>query len=249
MKLSEGCIEWLIYGTNLSPGETVTVQVLKAEERSVMISDGQHCLDCFLSLTLVPLVTSGCIGRGTIIEISRLALTNTDNGVICIIAQATIVAKMNDIIGKPSYCKYNKKKRVMEQCDGEVRKARANEIRQNFLQKHESEKDRHEESNGKKDFNDVGVSCETCMCNPCDWTYYGNDIIDELRLHHLHKDESEVTNKELRFLAYTAYTNIKHGFLGKSVRRKVPSCVECGIRMNFPDDENNYVGFKEVEKL
>ncbi len=53
-----------------------------------------------------------------------------------------------------------------------------------------------------------------------------------------------IGNKQFRFIAYSAYTSLKHGYLGKHNHVKIPHCVECGTRVNFPDDNNPYVGFK-----
>ncbi len=52
-----------------------------------------------------------------------------------------------------------------------------------------------------------------------------------------------ITNKQLHFLAYSAYTSLKHGFLGKKKRIPIPHCVECGIRLHFPEKINVMLDF------
>ncbi len=52
-----------------------------------------------------------------------------------------------------------------------------------------------------------------------------------------------ITSKQLHFVAYTEYVSLKHGYLGKRNRVRIPHCVECGIRCNYPDEDNFYIGF------
>ncbi len=40
---------------------------------------------------------------------------------------------------------------------------------------------------------------------------------------------------------------MKHGYLGRKKRIPLPHCVQCGIRINFPDESKIYVGFKYAE--
>ncbi len=39
------------------------------------------------------------------------------------------------------------------------------------------------------------------------------------------------------------YARLKFGYLGKGNRKALPSCVTDGIRANFPDPNDSYVGF------
>jgi hypothetical protein len=50
-------------------------------------------------------------------------------------------------------------------------------------------------------------------------------------------------NKSCRHDAYQTYTRAKCGHMGKGRRVPLPTCVVDGIRANFPDMDNNYVGF------
>ena len=107
----------------------------------------------------------------------------------------------------------------------------------------------------------VYKGCENCSNIPCDWTEFGLTIIDHLNEDYVgrlvDKDGNVIqeykegttdliTNKQLRFLAYSAYTSLKHGFLGKKKRIPIPHCVECGIRLHFPEKSKCYVGFRHA---
>ena len=81
------------------------------------------------------------------------------------------------------------------------------------------------------------------MEKPCDWIKYGPDIItfvEEL----CDVEELKLTNKNKRFLSYSGYSALKHGYLGRNNRLKVPHCVETGIQSNYTEDDGTYVGFR-----
>jgi len=50
-----------------------------------------------------------------------------------------------------------------------------------------------------------------------------------------------------RLAAYRQFTWWAHGSLGKKRRRVIPACVVKTIRETFPEDDGDYVGFKEAE--
>jgi hypothetical protein len=88
-----------------------------------------------------------------------------------------------------------------------------------------------------------GVLCENCANSPCDWTEHGPCILSYfIKL----SEEVTLSNKEKRFLAYTAYTMLKYGYLGQNNRRRIPLCVKNGIRLNYSEDSGVYIGFKET---
>ena len=45
-------------------------------------------------------------------------------------------------------------------------------------------------------------------------------------------------------MAYRQYVRWIHGYLGRSIRVPLPSCVVYKTRQAFPNDKKNYVGFK-----
>jgi len=101
--------------------------------------------------------------------------------------------------------------------------------------------------NFAKDFvgNSNGNLCEHCKEEPCDWNLHGPTIVQSVRSSHGITQclESISLNKTSRFAAYSMYARVKLGFLGKGNRKPLPACVTNGIRANFPDPSNTYVGF------
>jgi hypothetical protein len=116
--------------------------------------------------------------------------------------------------------------------------------------------------------NDVGIDnlattssgtfkCSFCMDENCDWSKHGETLINQVTKEFVGRMVDEcgivvdgcnsgtvIGNKQLRFVAYSLYTNLKYGYLGKRNRVPIPSCVEQGIRENFPDSNKCYIGFK-----
>jgi hypothetical protein len=58
-----------------------------------------------------------------------------------------------------------------------------------------------------------------------------------------------IGNKQLHFLAYSMFTAMKHGYLGKHNRKPIPSCIECGVHQDYPDVNKTYVGFHTAEEI
>ena len=53
-------------------------------------------------------------------------------------------------------------------------------------------------------------------------------------------------NSEIRFALYTMYTEKAHGFLGRSNRVRLPSCVESNIKHMYPNTDNQpFIGFHQ----
>jgi hypothetical protein len=90
----------------------------------------------------------------------------------------------------------------------------------------------------------VGL-CNDCQQNPCDWSLFGPSIVDCIRstISNTPSVDRYHTNKQCRFAAYQMYTRAKLGYLGKGNRVQLPQCVSTGVRNNFPDPNNSYVGF------
>ena len=66
------------------------------------------------------------------------------------------------------------------------------------------------------------------------------------------KDEAlsfnNMTNREYRYHAYRCYTLYMNAILGKYNRKVVPACVVGHIRRTWPAEDNNYVGFIDVDE-
>lgn len=81
-----------------------------------------------------------------------------------------------------------------------------------------------------------------CGCDPCLWI----DIREEVMLHVEHKRRSgEIRNNVLRKFGYQKAVNIIHGVLGRGNRVELPTCVVDGIRNEYPDEDNVYMGYKD----
>jgi hypothetical protein len=94
--------------------------------------------------------------------------------------------------------------------------------------------------------------------SPCDWLTYGPGILSHLNnnyvgfymnedgnvVHDQVDKATAIKNWQLHFLAYSAFTSAKHGYLGKKNHTSLPLCVQNGIRDQFPDVDKNYVSFR-----
>ena len=54
-----------------------------------------------------------------------------------------------------------------------------------------------------------------------------------------------LSNSAKRFYCYKQFTFILHVHLGSDNRVKLPSCVENGVRDEFPEVDGMYTGFKQ----
>ncbi|XP_022777632.1 uncharacterized protein LOC111319067 [Stylophora pistillata] len=53
-------------------------------------------------------------------------------------------------------------------------------------------------------------------------------------------DRQQVPNRSFRYAAYGQFTWWAHGYLGKKIRRVIPSCAVKIIRENFPCEDGIY---------
>jgi hypothetical protein len=89
--------------------------------------------------------------------------------------------------------------------------------------------------------------CKKCNQCPCivdselDEAY---DICDDLRSNGYEFEKHNEARKTLyRFFAMALF-----GHTGKGNRKKLPSCVVGWVRMNFPDENDTYMGHKDANK-
>ena len=61
---------------------------------------------------------------------------------------------------------------------------------------------------------------------------------------HLTEQPLEISNKSYRFIAYRQFISWVYGWLGKDVRKVIPSCVVNTIRRTFPAPDDVYVPFR-----
>ena len=61
---------------------------------------------------------------------------------------------------------------------------------------------------------------------------------------HLTEQPLEISNKLYRFIGYRQFISWTYGWLGKDVRKVVPSCVVNKIRRTFPAPDNVYIPYR-----
>jgi hypothetical protein len=86
--------------------------------------------------------------------------------------------------------------------------------------------------------------CYICLCEPCQWIYYSEKVITHMRgveeqLFVTCRDVNE-RNAKVRFAGYSLFNQLVTHAKG---RRRLPSCVEDGIRAAYPS--SNYTGYIE----
>ena len=61
----------------------------------------------------------------------------------------------------------------------------------------------------------------------------------------VYADDPECSPASYRKASYRQWIMWQHGYLGRSNRRVVPSCVVWAVREKFPAPDGIYLGFKE----
>jgi hypothetical protein len=264
--LTPGVVEKFANGHNLSNGKAACVQVIqimkgysrgRSKNCSVTISDGIHCMDVMLSSHLIELVSKGGVTLFTIISISNASVMKAATGVGCIMLQMEVKRNVTDVIGEPIYLK--KRKDIVSSSVGESmeKKVRLHDAKNDFLNLHTVPISAIGKTLDTSTTNTTSM-CEHCNNSPCDWTEHGPGILQYLSDEYvgqfidddgqIYEEFAEgrdvVTNKNIHCVAYSIFTALKYGVVGRKKRIKLPHCVECGICTNYPDDDNNYVGFK-----
>ena len=58
-------------------------------------------------------------------------------------------------------------------------------------------------------------------------------------------EEGRYTPESYRKAVYRQFVMWQHGYLGRSNRKVLPSCVVWSVRDHYPAPDNRYLGFKE----
>ena len=93
--------------------------------------------------------------------------------------------------------------------------------------------------------------CEYCESEPCLWIEQKESVlyaVDEFKKDHA-SNGKQCPNNVCRKFCYRQFSLILHGHLGKGQRVQLPSCVEDGVRSQFPNESGQkYMGFKNVNQ-
>lgn len=224
----------------------------------ITISDGVHCCDCMIVPKLFHLFSSKFVWKFAIVSILQVTVTETMLSSQVVVLDMVPEMEYNSMIGRPTYFRIGSKRNLSPSSsqNGPPNKlVCGNDVRKLF-----------QDACHEKDRPVTGVVsevslCDYCKMDSCDWVKYGDEIITYLNANyvgHFTDDKGNVvaeasencalvTNRQLRYLAYAAFTSAKHGHLGKKKRIPLPDCVVSGIRDVYPDVDNEYVGFKPAE--
>ena len=83
--------------------------------------------------------------------------------------------------------------------------------------------------------------CPKCKLKECLWKTHRNDVI---LVTDLKGSNGELPKNVMRKLAYQESVRVIYGVLGKGNRIQLPTCVVEGVRREYPDVEENYMGYK-----
>lgn len=95
----------------------------------------------------------------------------------------------------------------------------------------------------------VQETCESCTFGcptcPCRWVAVAPVLFDLVENEFGHGsinypdgrngNHGHVETAQVRFRLYREYTHIAFGYLGRGIRRKLPPCVDAGIKVEYPD--------------
>ena len=87
--------------------------------------------------------------------------------------------------------------------------------------------------------------CPHCSNSPC-LLYKGlyTSIVEHEE--EVRASNTDITNKQVRFILYRLATNWIHGFLGRGVQIELPVCVRGEILDLAPEEDHVYTGFVAV---
>ena len=89
------------------------------------------------------------------------------------------------------------------------------------------------------------TQCPDCLRRTCLWEVYGGDIV--LHMQNFEEELDTVgrnKNNVIRKAGYQYAIRLIFGSLGSGVRRKLPQCVENGVRSMYPSTDGRFMGYK-----
>lgn len=84
--------------------------------------------------------------------------------------------------------------------------------------------------------------CNLCDSDPCTWTDICEEVVDHVEGQ---RNTVQDQNNLLRKYGYQKAVEILYGVLGRGNRVQLPKCVVNGIRNKYPDDNGEYMGYKD----
>jgi hypothetical protein len=138
------------------------------------------------------------------------------------------------VIGEPQFMKIKEKHPLDLPCESSTNVKHKCYLSSNdVLNSAENNNESDAEVNGNN-----SIRCDKCNETPCEWIKYGAAIIKHINDEYFGRSVDEagnvidccdsgdtIGNKQLRFLSYSEYTYMKHGYLGKHNRVPIPNCV------------------------
>ena len=87
--------------------------------------------------------------------------------------------------------------------------------------------------------------CAYCHRRLCVWQEYEEQMLEMVDIEVESTSSRSMPNNTKRKIAYQYMTRVIEGYLGSGNRVQLPQCVVDAIREQYPDKNNNYMGFKE----
>jgi hypothetical protein len=203
---------------------------------AITISDGDHYMECFIAPKLLCVVRN-VITKYSVVRVSNSTSSNINRHASVIVNDLVVVMVADDVIKEPVPYEKVLSQPLLDVSN--VRCSSATGTRRKFQAQH-NERFSATSEEEEVETGDTYVCCENCNCKPCDWMVFGPGIIAHLTNEYVghfvdfhgnivvesNDGGSIITNKQLRFLAYSAYPSAKHVYLGKCKRIPIPHCVE-----------------------
>ena len=90
-------------------------------------------------------------------------------------------------------------------------------------------------------------TCSHCGEQPCIWFTYEDSIKETMMEWYALETSTKhcpPTNNLTRKECYKCYIRMRYGYLGKGKRVEIPACVLARVREIYPDEKEDYMGFK-----
>ena len=181
----------------------------------VALSDGDSFVDGALVAKLRDLVDSRHIETNVVVKLTQFSVTEVSNMVVVIVIDVLILHHPRFPWGVPS-----RFTGVVLDADERERKSQEplSLVKDHFVTQNAVFDD------GPEDVKEGDHTCADCHRTVCHWALYGQQImsyVDEM----CEAEDLNLSNKEIRFLCYSGYSAMRHGYLGRHNRRRIPSSI------------------------